>query len=246
MLDFLGTFNKSQFERLAAYARAQLPLVSARIAHLSNELLRVGVLVMRRNEKQDPIGYMPSPPTSYLAKLLSAYEVLGGDPFFDLQIRSYTDPIYLLQGDEAISAKMLSSGEPWPERVLADAPSALLVGQIRGTMEDVIARREALERKIRRCLDYGDQITAEIEMLRKVRAASDTAGSLEAMIAEVLLLINDPTYRAVPDDKGRDPYGKLAKAPFSSFESGGDRDDEFAGPGATRENTGLVDNGEDV
>jgi hypothetical protein len=228
--DFLGTFNKSQFERLAAYARDQLIYVDARILHLTIEQNRVGFLKFTYDSAGKPTNYSTggsgASPT-YIGKLMAAYEALGGDPFYDLQTRASSDqPIFFQKGDEAVSAKIMSNGEPIPQLGLADAPSGNLVRQIKSWINPSLDRRAAIERKVRRMIDYRDQLQTEIDELKVIKAAAETEGSLENLISEVNLLLADPSYRATGNDKGGDPFGKLTLAPYASYEPGEDR----AGP----------------
>lgn len=222
--DFLGTFNKSQFERFAAYARDQLVHVDARIAHLTYEQTRVGFLKFTFDPAGKPTAYSTgsngSSPT-YIGKLMAAYEALGGDPFYDLQTRAMGDqPVFYPKGTETAPNKVMSNGEPLPAKGLADAPSAKLIQQMRSWLQPTIDRRAKIERKVRRALDYGDQLQAEIDELKTIKKSAEVEGSLENLISAVNLLLSDPNYRALGDDKGADPFGKLAYAPFASYEPG--------------------------
>lgn len=225
MFDFLGTFNKSQFERLAAYARDRLAYVDARILHLTMEQQRIGFLKFAFDTAGKPTSYLTGSPgfNTYIGKLMAAYEVMGGDPFYDLQMRSKSDPVYYLKGDEVATSKVMSNGEPIPQQGLSDAPSGKAVRDIRAWMEDGIERLDRLERKVRRAVDYSDQLQDEINLLKKVKQSVEAEGSLENLIASVGHLFTDPSYRAISDDKGADPFGKLIYAPMSSYDSGGDR-----------------------
>lgn len=244
MFDFLGTFNRSQFNRLAAFARDQLPLIDARIAWLNMEIIRVGSLVMAKDPKGNPTGYAAGNPDAYIGKLTSAYEILGGNPFYDLQVRQMSESIYLLKGDEVSAPKFFSSGDPVPEGSLADAPSANLVSELKSWLETTIDRKEYLERKIRRAIDYVDQLQAEISTLERIRGAAEASGSLENIISQVGTLISDKSYRAVADDKGRDKFGKYTKARYSAYEPGPGRG-EPEGEGVERTNEGYYLYGED-
>ncbi len=245
MFDFLGTFNQSQFTRLASFAKDQLPIIDGRINHLILEISRLGTLIMTKDGRGNPVGYQAQPQISYLGKLLGVYEVLGGDPFHDLQVRSMAEPVFLLKGDEVSTPKFFSNGDPVPEGTQADAPSANLVGELRVFAQDTIDRREYLERKIRRVIDYGDQLQAEMKLLSKVRGSVEQAGSLEYIISQVSSLINDKGYRAVADDKGKDKFGKYTKAKFSAFEPGPARDAP-EGEGVERTNEGYYSYGDDT
>lgn len=243
MHDFLGTFNRSMFERLASYLRDQVPQVQARTSYLVLELSRVGTLTMLKDIKGRPLGYAASSPDSYLGQLLAAYEILGGNPFFDLRVRSMTEPVYLLKGDEAHTPKFFSNGEPTPETALADAPSANIVLALRSFSREALARMDLLERKIRRTLDYGDQLQAEITLLEKMVGDVEAEGSLENLISQVSALFQDKTYRAIADDGGKDPYGQYIRAKFAAYDPG-PRRPEHGGEGVERTGDGYYVFGE--
>lgn len=217
--DFLGTFNKSQLDRLVAHVRAQGGLVQGRILHLETEKNRIGLPVFKYDEKGVPIGYSVDPPTSYIAKLMVAYEVLGGDPFYDLNLRLRTSPVYKQAGSEMEEPELMSNGEVIGAQGLADGVSATAVQELKAFVPDTLYwRRERLERKIRRALDYFDQLDAESQALQLMQLDDSATGSVENLYKYLTELIADPTYRAIYDDKGKDPNGKLPRAPFSSYE----------------------------
>lgn len=236
---FLGTFNKSQWERFLSYARSQLPLVGSRMAHLRMESARIGTLAYRY-EKGVPQGYSATPEKSYLGKLLAAYEVLGGNPFLDLRIRLREDPVFLLKGSETNPSQYMSNGEVVGAKGLSDAPTAELSREASVWIDDTTNYRfNALERKIRRAVDYSDEIKLEIIRLDIIQKAADTTGSLEYIADQVNQYLSDQNYRAVFDDQGLDVYGFNVYAPFSSYESNVNsgtaqrQNSGFKGPGGT-------------
>lgn len=213
--NFLGTFNKAQFDRLVDFARAQASVIDRRIQHLNAELTRVGRIRFTYNqETQEPVSYTADE-DSYIGKLVAVYEVLGGNPFFDLRTRDTDQAIFIRKGDETVSGRLLSNGEVLPGKALSDGRSADLVRRIKEWNEAAMARRyHRLERLIRRALDYADQLEAEIALLNVARS-SPTRG-FEKTVEEVNLLINDPNYRAITPDS--DPLGLLVHAPYSSYD----------------------------
>jgi len=218
--DFLGTFNRSQFERFIAFARSQLPYVVARRNHLSAELARVGQIVFQFDAGGIPLGYAGDPPDSYMGKLLAAYEVLGGDPFKDLRIRVRTQPIFIVRGDETTDAQVTSGGEPLGGGGLLDSPTAGLMQIGRGWLADTMqARFNRLERKIRRSMDYADQLNTELIDLEKIKQVAEVAGSLEYVAEQIGQFIGDRGYRAIYDDKGKDALGQKVYARFSDYDA---------------------------
>jgi hypothetical protein len=217
--DWRGTFNKSQFDRFAAFARAQVPSINARYRHLVWEQERVGSLTFTYDKNGTPISFTASDSTTtYIGKLVAAYEALGGQVRYDLQVRTLNQAVYLLAGSETRAAQTMSNGEVVGTKGLADATTALLVQQARAWLEgDLRQRREYLEHKIRRALDYADQLQQDIKQLQQVAKGVEVDGSLENIFAEVTQLISDTQYRAVYDDKGTDPDGKLTYSPFATY-----------------------------
>lgn len=243
--DFKGTFNSSQFTRFVAFARAQKADLAGRINHLAFEQTRVGSLAFAFDSGGVPTTYVPDD-TSYIGKLVAAYEVLGGDPFFDLNIRSKAQAVYLLAGDEGTPAQLLSNGEVLPKPGLADAKSAELMENARAWLDDTTDfRRDYLEHKIRKAVDYAEQLEDEINYLTLVASAGDVEGSFENVFTLITDLINDPVYRAIYDDKGKDAMGKKTYAPFKPYAAGPDRapDDLY---GRDTGITGAIDPGETV
>lgn len=225
MMDWLGTFNKSQFTRLAAYARSQMVYIDLRIQHLTIEQQRIGFLQFAYDTGGRPTSYSTGSPgfTTYIGKLMAAYEVLGGDPFYDLQVRGKNDPVYYLKGTETATAKMMSNGEPIPLPGLSDGDSGNAVRSMKSWTRGNLDRLEKIERKVRRAIDYSDQLQSEINELGLIKKSVEVDGSLENLIALVGQLLIDPSYRAIADDKGEDPFGKYTHAPMSSYDQGGTR-----------------------
>lgn len=242
--DWLGTFNKAQFDRFMAFARANLYLVDARVKHLSMEQLRVGTVIFRHSaDSGDVSGYAASDPESYIGKLLAAYEVLGGNPFLDLDLRLSNDPIYRRRGDEAEGlSQMMSNGEVIGAPGLADAPSAEAFRTARRWLDPLIEYRlDRLERKIRRAQDYYDQLQAEIDMLGIIKQGDTVPGSLEFQAKVITDLISDTTYRAI--HAGTDPRGAGNYAPFSAFDVDPDATIEIEAGSTQRQDSGLVGKG---
>ncbi len=195
-----------------------------RILHLVAEQQRIGQLLFTYDAGGNPTGYNASPKTSYIGKLIMAYEILGGDPFFDLQIRSMSQAVFVVAGTETTPAQQLSSGDILAQPGLMDGISALLVQQMQSWSEDVIQyKRENLERKIRRAVDYSDQLGAEIKVLSAILNDASTSGSLANLTQQVQTLLADTTYRPIYNDVNNDVHGKLTHAPFSAYDPGPNR-----------------------
>lgn len=241
---FLGTFNKSQFSRLVQFARSQLPFTSARIRHLRAELGRTGALQFRFGDDNVPESVTANPSDSYLGKLLAAYQVLGGNPFFDLRSRNKDQAVFIPQGTAAMPPSTTSSGEVMGARGLQDAFSAELIRSLRTPLQETLDYRfSLLERKIRRAIDYADQLQEEITSLEVLRAAATTKGSLEFIANQVQQLISDRNYRAIYDDQAADPLGLNTYAPFSQYDVEAATDAALSTPGRVVERPQRQDSG---
>lgn len=240
---WLGTFNRSQFERFLAFARSQLPTLEGRVSHLNAELARVGELTFVFDSSNQPIQ-VSATDGSYIAKLLAAYEVLGGNPFLDLRTRNTDQAIYVLRGTEDQDAQYMSNGEPLTTRGLQDSLSAELVRKLREPLLDAIARRfGSLERKIRRALDYTDELRKEAARLDVYQRAATEEGSLEYIASRIEQLFSDRNYRAIFDDGGGDPLGINTYAPFSQYDVEKSTDQnapDRKALGPQRQNSGFV------
>ena len=220
--DFNGTLTVSQLERFKTYVREQVQLIDARIAHLEAERDRIGNLAFAFDSGGAPTALANDPPSTYCGKLYGAYVALGGDPEFDLQVRSTSQPVFQLAGDETQDSQLMSNGEAIGVLGLSDAESALLMQEMRGWVEgDLHRRRGSIERKIRRAIDYAEQLTAEISELTTLKASLNTEDSLEFLIQEMDVLAADRQYTAITDDSSRpDPHGKFARAPVAGYMPG--------------------------
>ncbi len=238
--DYLGTFNRSQFERFLAFSKSQLPLVEGRISHLRAQIRRQGSVVFRYTQGV-PKGFAADPVDSYLGKLLGAYEVLGGDPFLDLRVRLRNDPVFLLRGTETTTPQLMSNGEVVGAKGLSDAPTSELMHEARAWVDDtLIARFESLERKIRRAMDYADELQSEVVRLTTIQMAASTQGSLEYIAAQINQYLSDTNYRAVYDDGGGDKFGFNVYAPFSSYDIAAGKGDGRVADTYQRQNSGFV------
>lgn len=218
--EFNGTLTVSQLERWKTYVRNQLSLVDARIAHLEAERDRIGNLAFAFDSGGSPIALTEDAPTTYCGKLYAAYAALGGDAEFDLQVRSTNQPVFRTEGDETQDSQMMSNGEVIGVKGLSDEESALLMQDSRSWVKgDLQRRRDYLERKIRRAMDYGEQLSAEISELRTIKGSAQVENSLEFILLALDQLASDKRYFAITDDSANpDPHGKLAKAPVAPYQ----------------------------
>ena len=98
--DFLGTFNRSQLDRIMVVLRRHLQYFEGRTKHLQAELIRLGNLTIKYAANGIPEGYSVDPQDSRIGRLISAYEVLGGSVMHDLQVRPMSAPVFLVKADQ--------------------------------------------------------------------------------------------------------------------------------------------------
>ncbi len=218
---FNGTFTVSQFKRFEEYVLGQLEQIDARIAHLKAERDRIGSLAFAYDNGGNPTHITNDHQATYLGRLFGAYEALGGNVEFDLQVRSAAQPIFRIPGDATKPAQLLSNGEVISHQGLGDAESALTMQAMRGWVEqDLFRRRVSIERKIRRAVDYSEQLTAEISELETLKGDEKDEGSLRYYIGVIEGLKTDRHYMAITNDDGQDPHGRFAKAPVAAYAPG--------------------------
>jgi len=167
-----------------------------------------------------PTFIQPSDTTTYIGRLFQVYEALGGDAEFDLQVRSMAQPVFKTTGTENHFSQQMSNGEIVSAGGgLSDAPTAELVRSARDwTYDAQFYRRDLLERKIRRALDYVDQLNAEVTQLQQIQADASLSGALGYIIAGVEQLIANRYYISAQNDSSNpDPHGKLAYAPVAGY-----------------------------
>lgn len=197
-----------------------------RLLHLVAEQTRIGTIQFTYDAGGNPIGYDAggTPPVTYIGKLVAAYEILGGDPLFDLQIRSMSQPVYMLPGTNTTPAQQLSSGDIVAQPGLMDGQSADVVQNAQAWAPDVLKyKRENIERKVRRAMDYVDSLTAEINTLTYILSDSSNTESLQYYITQIQTLLADPNYRRAYNDLNQDFHGKLPHAPFGAWDAGPSR-----------------------
>jgi hypothetical protein len=213
-----------------------------RINHLTAEIGRIGNINFTYDAGGNPTSYVASPKSSYIGKLVMVYEILGGDPLYDLQVRSQAQAVYLVAGTKTAPAQMMSSGDIVGQPGLDDALSCSLVQQMKGWTEEVIQyKRENIERKVRRALDYVDQLTAEQKLLLLMTSDATTQGSHADLTTQIAALLADPTYRAVYNDTNNDFFAKFVNAPKGAMNPGPNR---TVGPGTVIVDGGVLISGQ--
>ena len=206
--NFFGTFTTAQFQDLVDFAKIQEKDVSERIRWLSSELLKVGVFnTVYDEEGRVPVVFTCSPPSSYGAKLLQAYKILGGVPEHDMLLRTSDQPVFLKKGTnvdpgnpDSGYSREFSNGRLLRGTQRFDRDVGLKVERLKKwQIESVKHKREHLEFKIKRALDYSDQLQIESNLLTLMSKGA-SGSSVEDMIAEVNKLILRPGAMNVVED----------------------------------------------
>ncbi len=126
----------------------------------------------------NPVSYSASA-GSYAWKLLAAYRVLGGVPERDMLLRTSDKPVFKTKGtnirqpDAGVTtggfSDMYSNGRRDRGTQRFDRDLGLTVEKLKNwQLEAIKAKRERLEFKIKRALDYSDQLQNEIVVLMSV------------------------------------------------------------------------------
>lgn len=169
---FFGTFSSGQLEELRKFSKVQERDLVARRKWLSFQQSRNGIFVT----EYDPQTFLPilfevANPQSYGAKLILAYRSLGGNPERDFLLRTSDQPVFLTRGknigDDITDATagysdVFTNGRRVRGEQRFDRDVGLIVEKLKTwQLEPIKRKREHLEYKIKRCLDYSDQLEKE-------------------------------------------------------------------------------------
>lgn len=197
--DFYGTFTLGQWEVFRAFTAAQKVDIDARIKWLKREWFKVGKFKTLHDDDGNPTSYSATPPGSYAAKLIEAYTILGGVLERDMLLRTLNKPVFLKRRANTSAAggvdtvgysKEFSNGRFLRGDQRFDRDVGLHVESLKAwQLEAIKSKRERLEYKIKRALDYSDQIGREIILLESLL---EEDGGLEDRIREMDVFITDP------------------------------------------------------
>ncbi len=178
-----GTFSSGQWECFKAFARIQKVDVQLRINWLQKQLSMNGIF-QTTYDGPNPVSFSASA-GSYAAKLIAAYRVLGGVPERDMLLRTSDIPVFKTKGtsiqDQVTGdtsggfSDTFSNGRRERGSQRFDRDLGLLVESLKGwQLAAIKAKRERLEFKIKRALDYSDQLQNEINLLMAVLDETST------------------------------------------------------------------------
>ena len=172
-------------------------------------MLRIGVFNTEYDESTGyPSSFSVAPDNSYAAKLMLAYKILGGFPEKEMLLKTRNIPVFKLTGTpltnsgdnpDAGTSTIFSNGRRERSGQRFDRDTGVQVSKLKAWQLEVIKRkRESLEFKIKKALDYSDQIQEEI--LQLVTMATNDERSLSSLFVNVRVLMFAPGRQTVLDD----------------------------------------------
>lgn len=165
--NFFGSFTRAQWYDFRDFSTVQKHELEARRRWISAELARTGRVQCSYDEDNNPVSFEASP-KSYIGKLLLAYRMLGGVPEHDMLLRTRDQVVFLNRGT-GDDSPAYTNGRVYRGSQRFDRTLGLAVESMKGwQLEAVKAKREHLEYKIKRALDYADQLEQEDVLLKNV------------------------------------------------------------------------------
>lgn len=244
--NIFGTYTTAQWNEFTAYVAIQRVDLQARFNWLSAEQARVGIFNTDYGNDNFPTPYNPDDPStgftcipdsSYGAKLLSAYRVLGGVPEDDMLLRTSDQPVFLTRGTSAATGEdasktgysdLYSNGRRDRGGMRFDRDLGLKVNLVKNPFLETIKRkRERLEYKIKRALDYSDQLQNEMNSITALLGTGP--GSLDDLLSQVTSQANLPGSFGVvnnPNDKFGLGIGRVGDQVFSDSANASSGQDE--------------------
>jgi hypothetical protein len=146
------------------------------VAWLSSALQRNGIFTTIYNPQTNlPVSYSANP-GSYAAKLFTAYRALGGVPEVDFLLRTMNMPVFLTRTDNISPnegsnptsgySDVFTNGRRIRGGQRFDRDIGVQVQKLKTPfLEPIKRKREHLEFKIKRALDYSDQLQSEIDTI---------------------------------------------------------------------------------
>ena len=205
--NFFGTLTDAQWWDFKDFAAVQRPELEARKRWVDAQLTRVGSISCTYNENNVPVSYEASP-KSYVGKLLLAYRMLGGVPENDMLLRKREQVVFLKRGIDQNDTPNYTNGRVFRGSQRFDRTLGLKMESMKQwQLEAIKAKRESLEFKIKRALDYADQLEQESALLMNFLGVK-----IDIQIADIEFAQNDPNGYHMPSDPG-DRHGLAIGVP---------------------------------
>jgi hypothetical protein len=192
---FFGTFTLAQWNSLKAFGEIQKTDLARRKKFLDAQRERVGIFSIKYGNGNLFPTSISANGGSYANKLLQAYRILGGNPERDLIIRNFEDPVFLEKGRTLVidrgreiggESTTYSDGTRDRGNIRFDRTLGLKIQAFKDWQLEVIKRkREHLEYKIKRVLDYSDQLKQESDLLGILLGSDIDEGSVEDLIRKI-------------------------------------------------------------
>lgn len=192
---FLGTFTTGQLEQLRKFAKVQEVELASRRKFLVRKMYEIGAFVTLFDAATKlPLRYSVSY-GSYAGKLLQAYKALGGHPEKEFILRTRDQPVYLTLGSpidtqnpqnaQSGFSDQYSNGRRNRGDQRFDRDVAVLVEKFKEwQLEPIKRKRENLEYKLKRALDYFDELQLEYDMLGSMLELN-SGQSVDAQIVSI-------------------------------------------------------------
>jgi len=203
------------------------------------------VFTTEYDDNNYPKSFSVSPLNSYGAKLLSAYRILGGYPEKEMLLRTRDVPVFLTRG-EPITVRqdgLVSGGysetytdsRRWRGGQRYDRDLGLRVERMKAWQLEIIkSKREKLEFKIKRALDYSDQLQQEVVLIDKLLTEST---SVDTLIRKIEIQANTP-YTANTVKNQQDLFGlnigNVADRTLAAAEELAEAGAQRGGPGSNQ------------
>lgn len=157
-----------------------------------------------------PVAFSAAP-NSYAGKLLAAYRIMGGVPERDMLLRTSDQPVFKTKGTPPTQTQtgadggfsdVYSNGRRERGGQRFDRDLGIRVENLKSwQLEAIKAKRERLEFKIKRALDYSDQLQREISQIDRLLSNLTDLGSFDAQLLEIENQISVPGAANVVDNR---------------------------------------------
>ena len=199
-INIFGTMSTGQWNIFRAFTLVQKVELQLRKLWLQKEIQKVGVFTTEYGPDNFPVSFSATP-GSYADKLMQAYRIMGGVPERDMLLRTSDKPVYLNRGAPPVqdqngqftdsSAGSFSNGRIVRGNQRFDRDLGLRVDRLKKwQLESIKNKLEHIEYKIKRSLDYSDQLQNELMQVNTLLGSD--VGSVDDLILQIELAMNTP------------------------------------------------------
>jgi hypothetical protein len=205
---FFGVCSSGQWLVFKAFALVQKTELQLRRMWLQKEISKIGTFITEYGDDFMPKEFTATPHNSYAAKLIEAYKIMGGVPERDMLLRTLDKPVYLTSGQNITKTEggvsggysdTFSNGRRFRGGQRFDRDLGLTIDRLkRWQLESIKHKREHIEYKIKRALDYSDQLQIELNQIETL--LGDGEGSVDDQIQKIEIAMNTPGSMNTIDD----------------------------------------------